>query len=119
MATHHTHFSEEPPQVINQADLDRANEKLEDAADDSSKDETVAKDHHDSAVTDHINNKEAQGNGSNLEKLGTYDKYELTEDDCYDELGFSFPSWKKWYILTIIFIVQGTAHGSHKAIVDD
>jgi hypothetical protein len=41
-----------------------------------------------------------------LEKPGTYDKVEITEDDCYDELGFSFPSWKKWMILTIIFLVQ-------------
>ncbi|KAH9896308.1 major facilitator superfamily transporter [Xylariomycetidae sp. FL2044] len=30
----------------------------------------------------------------------------LTEDDCYDELGFCFPSWKKWLILTNIFLVQ-------------
>ncbi|OQO08785.1 hypothetical protein B0A48_05675 [Cryoendolithus antarcticus] len=34
------------------------------------------------------------------------DKYEITEDDCYDELGYSFPKWKKWYILTVIFWVQ-------------
>ncbi len=40
------------------------------------------------------------------QKLGNEDKYEITEDDCYDELGFSWSSWKKWYILTIIFIVQ-------------
>lgn len=33
-------------------------------------------------------------------------KIELTEEDCYDELGFSFPSWKKWTILTVIFWVQ-------------
>ncbi len=32
----------------------------------------------------------------NAEKVGTYDKIELTEDMCYDELGFSFPSWRKW-----------------------
>ncbi len=30
------------------------------------------------------------------EKTGTYDKIELTEDECYDELGYSFPGWKKW-----------------------
>lgn len=30
------------------------------------------------------------------EKVGTNDKIELTEDMCYDELGFSFPEWKKW-----------------------
>ena len=39
-------------------------------------------------------------------KLGNDDKYEITEEDCYDELGFSWPSWKKWYVLTVIFIVQ-------------
>jgi hypothetical protein len=40
------------------------------------------------------------------EKYGTYDRYEITEEDCYDELGFSFPSWKKWTILSIVFTVQ-------------
>ncbi|PWY92303.1 MFS multidrug transporter [Aspergillus heteromorphus CBS 117.55] len=33
-------------------------------------------------------------------------KRELTEDDCYDKLGFSFPWYKKWTILTVIFVVQ-------------
>ncbi|TVY13300.1 putative efflux pump kojT [Lachnellula arida] len=41
-----------------------------------------------------------------VEKAGTYDKIELTEDDCYDELGFSFSEWKKWRILSVIFLVQ-------------
>ncbi|KAF2492598.1 putative MFS multidrug transporter [Lophium mytilinum] len=30
----------------------------------------------------------------------------LEKEDCYDELGFSFPSWKKWTILTVVFWVQ-------------
>ena len=34
------------------------------------------------------------------------EKIEINELDCYDELGFSFPSWKKWGILTVIFWVQ-------------
>lgn len=34
------------------------------------------------------------------------DKIELTEEDCYDELGYSFPKWKKWMILSIVFLVQ-------------
>ena len=34
------------------------------------------------------------------------EKIELTEEDCYDELGYSFPEWKKWTILSIIFMVQ-------------
>jgi hypothetical protein len=33
-------------------------------------------------------------------------KFELTEDAAYDKLGFSYPSWRKWQILTIIFAVQ-------------
>ncbi|KAJ5723909.1 Major facilitator superfamily domain general substrate transporter [Penicillium malachiteum] len=33
-------------------------------------------------------------------------KRELTEDDCYEVLGFCFPTWKKWTILTVIFVVQ-------------
>ncbi|KAE9379101.1 putative MFS multidrug transporter [Stipitochalara longipes BDJ] len=41
-----------------------------------------------------------------VEKAGTYDKIELTEDMCYDELGYSYPEWKKWMILSIIFLVQ-------------
>lgn len=40
------------------------------------------------------------------EKYGTYDRYEITEEDCYDELGFSFPKWKKWMILSVVFLVQ-------------
>lgn len=33
-------------------------------------------------------------------------KVELTEHACYDKLGFSFPWWKKWGIIAVIFIVQ-------------
>ena len=43
---------------------------------------------------------------SGLEKLGTNDKYEITEEDCYEELGFCFSNKKKWYILSVIFVVQ-------------
>jgi len=33
-------------------------------------------------------------------------KREITEEECEGELGFAYPSWKKWYILTVIFLVQ-------------
>lgn len=33
-------------------------------------------------------------------------KREITENDCYDKLGYCFPWWKRWAILTVIFIVQ-------------
>ena len=34
------------------------------------------------------------------------EKIEMNELDCYDELGFGFPTWKKWMILTVVFWVQ-------------
>ncbi|KAL5340769.1 major facilitator superfamily domain-containing protein [Aspergillus crustosus] len=34
------------------------------------------------------------------------EKIELTEDDCYDQLGYAFPSWRKWMIISVIFLVQ-------------
>ncbi|KAJ5572287.1 Major facilitator superfamily domain general substrate transporter [Penicillium sp. DV-2018c] len=39
-------------------------------------------------------------------KLQTNGKPELTEDECYEHLGFCFPTWKKWTILSVIFVVQ-------------
>ncbi|KAI1359934.1 MFS general substrate transporter [Xylaria arbuscula] len=33
-------------------------------------------------------------------------KRELKEEDCEDELGFAFSEKKKWWILTVIFLVQ-------------
>jgi hypothetical protein len=30
------------------------------------------------------------------------DKIELTEEDCYDELGFSFSEWKKWFVILLL-----------------
>lgn len=47
-----------------------------------------------------VPNKKEDPNANSEEKI------ELTEEDCYDELGYSFPTWKKWTILTIIFMVQ-------------
>lgn len=33
-------------------------------------------------------------------------KRELTDNDCYEKLGFCFPWYKKWAILSVIFTVQ-------------
>lgn len=33
-------------------------------------------------------------------------KRELTEDDAFDILGYSWPSWRKWQVLSVIFAVQ-------------
>ncbi|OKL59745.1 hypothetical protein UA08_04924 [Talaromyces atroroseus] len=48
-----------------------------------------------------------QSHGSDKETEERPDgKRELTEEECYDKLGFSFPTWRKWTILTVIFAVQ-------------
>ncbi|KAM0721432.1 hypothetical protein Q7P37_002356 [Cladosporium fusiforme] len=87
------HFADEPAQVMGQDDLQRANTKLEE------------KDDSEDGITNKPRESTA-GNGEKLEQMGTYDKYEISEDDCYEELGYCFPKWKKWYIVTIIFWVQ-------------
>jgi hypothetical protein len=91
-------FNDEPAQVMGQADLDRANTKLEGHEDE--------KDTSDDGITAPRTNPANGAGGEKLEKLGTYDKYEISEEDCYEELGFCFPNSKKWYIVTIIFWVQ-------------
>ncbi|EEY22404.1 multidrug transporter [Verticillium alfalfae VaMs.102] len=98
-----THFTEEPPEVIPQASLDRAFTQNADGAVSEKPDERNS---HSTSDNDQAGTAGAGGRNGNLEKLGTNDKYEITEDDCYEELGYSFPNWKKWYILTVIFWVQ-------------
>lgn len=34
------------------------------------------------------------------------DKYELTYDDCPEKTAFAYPSWKKWTIISVIFVIQ-------------
>lgn len=53
-----------------------------------------------------IENANTNTSGEKSNGPGEFDKVEITEEDCFDELGFSFPEWKKWTILTVIFLVQ-------------
>lgn len=41
-----------------------------------------------------------------VEHSGAGDKIVLTEESCYEELGFCFPTWKKWMVISVIFLVQ-------------
>lgn len=34
------------------------------------------------------------------------DRIELTEEDAFEKTGFAFPSWKKWTIISVIFVIQ-------------
>ncbi|KAG5920387.1 hypothetical protein E4U42_006205 [Claviceps africana] len=102
----HPHFSEDPPQVINQRDLELANEKLKQSGSGELRGKAQDEGSGSTRSTDDVNLSTDNSNGAVLEKLGTNDKYEITEDDCYNELGFGYSNWKKWYILTVIFWVQ-------------
>ncbi|KAF2427134.1 MFS general substrate transporter [Tothia fuscella] len=33
-------------------------------------------------------------------------KYELTESDAWEVTGYSFPTWRKWQILCVVFLIQ-------------
>lgn len=112
-----THFSDEAPEVINQEDLDLANEKLRESASGSGSHGGGGGGgcgadalHNDTPDGTLVGDVKGDGNGitgpTNGEKMDVHDKYEITEDDCYSELGFNFPKSKKWYILTVIFWVQ-------------
>ncbi|KAI0142960.1 MFS general substrate transporter [Xylariaceae sp. FL1272] len=41
-----------------------------------------------------------------VKKENTGEKRELKEEDCESELGYAFSEKKKWWILTVIFLVQ-------------
>ncbi|CAN9322945.1 unnamed protein product [Alternaria alternata] len=34
------------------------------------------------------------------------DKVELQDSDAWDKLGYSFPTWRKWQILIVVFFIQ-------------
>lgn len=56
--------------------------------------------------SDHEKTVENAKRDSQGSEIQTFDKIEITEADCEKELGFAFPEWKKWTILTVIFLVQ-------------
>lgn len=49
--------------------------------------------------------KEGEGE-SQVTKARSDGKVELTDEMAPDVLGFAYPTWKKWMILSVIFIVQ-------------
>lgn len=50
--------------------------------------------------------KDEMGGGADGYANGHGQKRELKERDCYDKTGFTFPWWKKWGILSVIWAVQ-------------
>ena len=67
------------------------------------------------ATSDDASSESAKANGSppaaihNEKQVpmgGEDDRIEITEEDCYDQLGYSWPELKKWTVLSVIFLVQ-------------
>ncbi|KAF2729593.1 multidrug transporter [Polyplosphaeria fusca] len=100
----------------NDVDLSHVNRTLENPTEEvetekkyASSDDGTHSPTHAAPNNNHLNDGNASINSADrkfYETYGTYDRYEITEEDCYEELGFSFPTWKKWGILTVVFLVQ-------------
>lgn len=71
------------------ADLDDAKEKESDTSSDQNGLDALRAAHTDAQKGEKPSHLDSEGN----------EKIEIQEEDCYDELGFSFPTWKKWSIL--------------------
>jgi MFS family permease len=47
------------------------------------------------------------GKTDNTDRIVTSDeKIELTDSDAWDKLSYSFPTWRKWQILVVVFCIQ-------------
>lgn len=58
------------------------------------------------ATSDSVSEKEIEQANRKASHPDSEDKYELTYDDCPEKTAFAFPSWKKWTIITVIFVIQ-------------
>ncbi|KAH9986932.1 MFS general substrate transporter [Xylariaceae sp. FL0662B] len=70
-----------------------------------SSDETVGNNRH-TAIGPTVDQTVAVREAKKEKVAGETGKRELKEEECEDELGFAFSWWKKWWILTVIFLVQ-------------
>ena len=58
------------------------------------------------AMNENMSDSDNQDVSPEMQAVRKGEGHILTEEECYDELGFGFSSTKKWTILTIIFLVQ-------------
>jgi len=60
------------------------------------------------SITEKDENKRQQSRIEDLGHINVHesDKKEIKESDAWDELGYSFPSWRKWQILIVMFTIQ-------------
>lgn len=53
----------------------------------------------------HYGDGDGDGDGERTNS-DTDDRVELKERDAYDKLGYSYPTWRKWLILSVMFYIQ-------------
>ena len=53
-----------------------------------------------------INNEKGTAIPRKLSDPDFEDKHELTQEEAYDKTGFAYPTWKKWTIISVIFVIQ-------------
>jgi hypothetical protein len=49
---------------------------------------------------------QAENQELSLHRLQKGEKYELLDSDAWEVLGYSFPTWRKWQILGVVFLIQ-------------
>jgi hypothetical protein len=95
------HFADEAVPIMGRSDINHTDYELEE--------QNREREDSDNEIMRSSENTANGAIGDKVEKfdeIPAYDKHEIVEGDCYEELGFCFPSRKKWYIVTIIFWVQ-------------
>lgn len=96
----------------NRTSLDRQGdaEKLEDSSSDSTPNQTgmfrPTELGHDVETTGAPRHSSLASAPSNTPKYTEDGKRIITEEDCAHLIGYGWPTWKKWMLLTAIFIVQ-------------
>ncbi|KAJ5678723.1 hypothetical protein N7462_006967 [Penicillium macrosclerotiorum] len=72
----------------------------------SSKDAISEAPNHDRSISSSQPGQDLNHVGKEENPMPSGDKVELTEAACYDKLGYSFPVWRKWMILCVMFCIQ-------------
>jgi hypothetical protein len=49
---------------------------------------------------------QAESHESSPHQIEKDGKYELLDSDAWEVLGYSFPTWRKWQILGVVFLIQ-------------
>lgn len=59
------------------------------------------------SLHENTNHHRSTSSGTKKEDSNSIDgRRELQQDDCWEKLGYAWPSWKKWMVLSSIFLVQ-------------